>query len=187
MARRRNPREPRPPITFEDSPAIREAADRLVRQYPAHFGWLTNFKVGYIRVEGSRKRQSSNIDVGAKFRKVTGVYHGITGLDAVVEIHGWAWKDAQDDGTAEALDAHVLCHGDMTEKGALVTVQHEIGDFRWMVANYGDWQPEIKAFAEQLALFQAGSSPYRGPTQQTLEAPTPTRKRNGSDQPPAPH
>ena len=164
VRRARKPREPRARVTYEESDVVREVAHRLVRVYPAHFGWINSFAIGYVMVHGSRRREGE-IDVAAKFRKVPPVYHGITGYDAVVEVHEWAWTELAAE-QQEALIAHELCHGEMTEKGTLRVVKHDLAEFRWVVANYGAWQPEVRAFEEQLALFDR------------------KRRPKGSDQPP---
>lgn len=201
MARRpkATPKEPKAPIVYENSESIAKVAADLVRSFPTHFGWVNSFAVGYIIVRGGRRRVTPKIDVGARLRKVTGVYHGITGLDAVVEITDWRWEDQDTAQRQEALVAHVLSHGLMTEKGALQIQPHDLEEFRWVVAQYGAWQPEIVAFGEQLALFADrgpvgnGTEPRQEPiesfrTTPEDDAPTPiSKKRSAGDQPPAVH
>jgi hypothetical protein len=190
MARRRTTREPKPKVelVYEPSDAVAAVAERLIRLFPAKFGWTTNFRLGYLIIRGSKPKEGDR-DVAGRFRKVPPVYHGLTGLDAVVEIHAWAWDRLAAE-EQEALVGHELCHGSMSERGSLRVEKHDLTEFHWVVGQYGAWSPDIARFQEQLALFERNGPGYRAPKveQQKLAEPTPTRKPlNGPDQPPAVH
>ena len=160
--RTRKPKEPRVPLTYEESDVVRDVAGRLIRLFPAAFGWTTNFKLGYLLVHGSRRGSDRRLDAMAKFRKVPPVYHGITGYDAVVEVHEWAWNELTAE-QQEAIVSHELCHGEMTEKGTLRIVRHDLEEFAWVVRQYGAWAADIRRFDEQLALFDAAGPAFRTP------------------------
>ncbi len=163
MVRRRSaaPKE-KVELVYEESGIVAEVAHRLIRLFPAKFGWTSNFQLGYLLVHGS-KPKTGDRDVAGKFRKVPPVYHGLTGLDAVVEIHAWAWN-ALNAEQQEALVAHELCHGSMSERGALRVEKHDLTEFHFVVRTYGAWSADIRMFDEQLALFDANGGPYRAPT-----------------------
>lgn len=166
--RQRTAKEPTAPVTYEVSEVVGEVAHRLIRLFPAKFGWVNNFRLGYLMVHGSRPRPGAEVfDVMAKFRKVPPLYHGLTGFDAVVEVHNWAWIGF-DGAQQEAIIAHELCHGEMTDKGALRVVKHDLSEFRFVVRNWGAWQPDIRAFDEQLQLFDDAGAPTR-PTEGVQE------------------
>jgi hypothetical protein len=197
MARFRTakPKEPKAPVVYEPSPDIAEVAHRLIRLFPVQFGWTTNFKLGYIIVRGLKLNLDKKEPWG-KFKKVPPLYRGLTNLDAVVEIvaDGWSKLNAEQQ---EALIAHELCHGSMSERGALRVEKHDLEECRFVVAQWGAWDEGIRRFGEQLDLFsqrgpaiktgtqgeQEPLSAFRKPTDDT---PTPLRpsKRNGQ-QPPA--
>ncbi len=212
MVRSRRPREPKVKVelVYEESGAVAEVAHRLIRLFPVQFGWTNSFSLGYLIVRGS-KAKAGDRDVAGKFRKVPPVYHGLTGFDAVVEIHAWAW-DALAAEEQEALVAHELCHGSMSERGTLRVEKHDLTEFHFVVGQYGAWAPDIARFREQLTLFETRGPAFRTPSvaQRTLDdvdpkpkgevnadelrgeverasEPTPIRraKRNGQ-QPPAP-
>jgi putative metallopeptidase len=161
--RSRAPKEPKVKVelVYEESDAVADVAGRLIRLFPAKFGWTTNFKLGYLLVHGS-KAKTGDRDVAGKFRKVPPVYHGLTGLDAVVEIHAWAWN-ALNAEQQEALVAHELCHGSMSERGALRVEKHDLTEFHFVVGQYGAWQNDIATFAEQLSLFETRGGAFRAP------------------------
>lgn len=164
-------KEPKVPVTYEVSAVVAEVAHRLIRLYPMKFGWTTNFKLGFLMVHGSKPKPDPTFDFMAKFRKVPPLYHGLTGFDAVVEVQAWAWRDL-DANQQEALVAHELCHGEMTEKGTLRVVKHDLEEFRFVVRQWGAWKSDIRAFEEQLKLFDESGAPARATegVQEPIEA-----------------
>lgn len=204
--RRGGPKPPPAPVVYEESDAIAEVASRLIRLFVTKFGWTTSFKVGYVMVKGSKPKSDRRFDAMAKFKKVPPLYHGLAGFDAVVEVQEWAW-DSLDPTQQEALVAHELCHGSMSEKGVLRVERHDLEEFRFVVRNYGAWAQDIAAFDEQLALFDEKGGTFKAPAaeQQKLEptssdvqaaideaaakgepVPVPRRRPNGhGTQPPA--
>jgi hypothetical protein len=161
---RRTPKAPKVKVelVYEESSTIREVAERVIRLYAGKFGWTANFKLGYLLVHGSKPKEGGR-DVAARFRKVPPLYHGITGLDAVVEVHAWAWNGyAGSPGMSaeeqEAIVVHELCHGSMSERGALRVEKHDLEEFHFVVGQYGAWTADVQRFEEQLSLFAA-----RGP------------------------
>ena len=197
MARFRAPRkarEPKAPVVYEQSPEIKSVAERLVRLFPVQFGWTTNFSLGYIIVRDLKLNLDKREPWG-KFRKVPPLYRGLTGLDAVVELvaDGWGQLNAEQQ---EALVAHELCHGSMSERGALRVEKHDLEEFRFVVAQWGAWDEGIRRFGEQLDLFSQRGPAIKTGTQGEQEplsnfqkpvddVPTPIHRRNGH-QPPAP-
>jgi hypothetical protein len=163
MARTFRPKkvkEPKVPVVYEESPAIKEVADRLIRLYPVQFGWTANFKLGFIVVRGLKLNLDKREPWG-KFKKVPPLYRGLTGLDAVVELVGDGWDQLNAE-QQEALVAHELCHGSMSERGALRVEKHDLEEFRFVVAQWGAWDEGIRRFGEQLDLFS-----QRGPAIKT--------------------
>jgi hypothetical protein len=188
MARRRSrtPKEPPVPVTYEESDAVRRVAERIIRLFPGRFGWTTNFRIGYVFERGGRPRADAKLDFAARFIKVPPLWHGLQGFDAVALVKVWFWDGypalgftALSAEQQEALIAHVLCHGEMTEKGALRVVPHDLEEFRWVVANYGAWDDKVAAFGQQLAIFETKGPMVRTGTaeQTTLEDDTDLRPK----------
>ncbi len=186
IRRARAPKEPKAPVVYEESSEIRAVAERLIRLFPVQFGWVANFKIGYVIVRGLKLNLDKREPWG-KFKKVPPLYRGLTNLDAVVEIvaDGWQRLAAEQQ---EALVAHELCHGSMSERGALRIEKHDLEEFRFVVAQWGAWDEGIRRFGEQLDLFTQRGPTIRTPAieQTTLEAPTPLHRRTSGQQPPAP-
>lgn len=154
------PKDPPKPVVYEESGVVAEVAHRLIRLFPAAFGWTANFRIGYVMVSGARRKADREFDHMAKFRKVPPLYHGLTDFDAVVEVKDVYWHELNAE-QQEALVAHELCHGAMSDKGALRVVPHDLTEFRFVVRHWGAWQPDIDAFHEQLELFDATGAPAR--------------------------
>jgi hypothetical protein len=153
FARARKPREPAAPVVYEVSPEISTVMHRLIRLNPAQFGWTGNFKLGCVIVRGSRPKEQGGCVVLARFSKTPPLWHGLTGYDAIIRVEDWAWSRL---GPAEqeALVAHELCHGEMSEKGSLRVVKHDLEEFGFVVRKYGAWQQSIALFDKQLAMFE---------------------------------
>jgi Putative phage metallopeptidase len=198
MVRRpRASKEIKVPVVYEESSEIKHVAERLIRLYPVQFGWVANFKIGFVIVRGLKLNLDKREPWG-KFKKVPPLYRGLTGLDAVVELveDGWHRLAAEQQ---EALVAHELCHGSMSERGALRVEKHDLEEFRFVVAQWGAWDEGIRKFGEQLDLFtsrgpiirtpsaeQTTLTPAGGDGQDATVPPTNHRRTNGGQQPPAP-
>lgn len=172
MARRpRAPKAPPVPVVYEESPEVAIVANRLIRFFPAKFGWTSNFNLGYVMVTGSKRRDDRRFDAMAKFRKTPPLYHGLSGFDAVIEVRDWAWAGLNAE-QQEALVAHELCHGSMSEKGSLRVERHDLEEFLFVARQYGAWQADIAEFDRQLQLFDQDGTAFRAPKeaqQATLE------------------
>ena len=155
FARARKVKEPAAPVVYEVSPEIETVMHRLTRLNPVQFDWTHNFKIGCVIVRGARPKEQGGCVVLARFVKVPPLWHGLTGYDAIIRVEEWAWSRL---GAAEqeALVAHELCHGSMSEKGALRVVKHDLEEFGFVVRKYGAWQESIALFDRQLSLFEPG-------------------------------
>lgn len=149
--RRVTSKAPKIELVYEHSSALEREIAELVTQFPARFGWTKNFRLAGVIVRGG-KPGATRTDVIGRFRKTPPVYHGLTGYDAVVEVAGWWWDSATLE-QRSALVAHELCHGDMSEKGTLRLVKHDLEEFVFVVRQWGAWRSEVKLFGEQLEAF----------------------------------
>lgn len=164
FARARKPKEPAAPVAYELSPEISTVMHRLTRLNPVQFGWTNNVKLGCVIVSGSKPKEQGGCVVLARFAKVPPLWHGLTGYDAIIRVEAWAWSRL---GPAEqeALIAHELCHGEMSDKGAVRIMKHDLEEFGFVVRKYGAWQQSIALFDRQLAMFEPGlgtSAPVEG-------------------------
>lgn len=164
FARARKPKEPAAPVVYELSTEISTVMHRLTRLNPVQFGWTNNFKLGCVIVSGSKPKEQGGCVVLARFAKVPPLWHGLTGYDAIIRVEAWAWSRL---GPAEqeALIAHELCHGEMSDKGAVRIMKHDLEEFGFVVRKYGAWQQSIALFDKQLAMFEPGlgtSAPVEG-------------------------
>lgn len=168
MARPRFKRakEPAQPVVYAISSEIGEVAARLVRLFPVQFGWTANFKIGYVLVSGSQPKEQGGCVVLARFGKTPPLWHGLTGYDAIVRVEEWAWGRLDASGQ-EALVAHELSHGMMSERGAIKVLKHDLEEFGFVVRHYGAWKENIAVFDKQLSLFEPGLG-RKEPGEQTV-------------------
>ena len=156
MARTRSARVPKAkpaPITYQTSDAISSVAATLFARFEVHFNDLRQFRIAYVMVQGGREPQRDRIDgVWARFVKVPPLWKDLTGYDAVVWIREAVWKHL-DEKQREALVAHELSHGGMSEKGALIVQRHDLEDFAFVARHWGDWHEGVALYGKQLSLF----------------------------------
>lgn len=170
MPRRiRQPKEPPAPVVYAVSGEIETVMHRLIRLNTIQFGWANNFKLGCVLVTGGKPRDEGGCVILARFVKVPPLWHGLTGYDAMIRVEDWAWARLEASGQ-EALIAHELCHGSMSDKGALRLMKHDLDEFGFVVRKYGAWRDEIALFDRQLAMFEPGfgTTPTEG--EQTVVA-----------------
>lgn len=151
----RKPKEPAAPVVYEVSPEIETVMHRLIRLNPVQFGWVNNFKLGCVIVRGAKAKDEGGCVILARFVKVPPLWHGLTGYDAIIRVEDWAWRRLAAE-QQEALVTHVLCHGSMSDKGALRVVKHDLEEFGFVVRKYGAWQEGIALFDKQLSMFEPG-------------------------------
>ena len=190
FARARKVKEPPAPVVYEVSSEIEAVMHRLTRLNPAQFDWTHNFKLGCVIVRGAKPKAEGNCTVLARFVKVPPLWHGLTGYDAVIRVEEWAWSRLGPT-EQEALVAHELCHGSMSEKGALRVVKHDLEEFGFVVRKYGPWREDIALFDKQLALFEPGLGTAAATEgEQTVvpfeRRPRPARKAGPAPDGPAP-
>ena len=181
FARARRPREPAAPVVYEISPEISTVMHRLVRLNPVQFGWTGNFKLGCVIVRGSHPKEHGGCVVLARFAKVAPLWHGLTGYDAIIRVEAWAWTRL-DPSEQEALIAHELCHGEMSDKGAIRVMKHDLEEFNFVVRKYGAWQEHIALFDKQLAMFEPTLGTQAAPVEgdQTVVPFERPARRNGA-------
>jgi predicted metallopeptidase len=156
MPRRlRKVREPAVPVVFAISGEIETVMHRLIRLNPVQFGWANNFKLGCVLVTGAKAKEQGGCVILARFVKVPPLWHGLTGYDAIIRVEDWAWHRLNAS-QQEALITHELCHGSMSEKGALRVMKHDLEEFGFVVRKYGPWQENIALFDKQLSMFEPG-------------------------------
>lgn len=152
--RRREPREPKAPVTYELSTDIQTAIAQVVGAHEVQFGWVNNFPIAGVMIRGSKAKDGGGCQAIARFVKVTPLWQQLTGYSIAVVVHGWAWDRLAADGKL-ALVAHELCHGSMSEKGALRLEKHDLSEFHFVARTYGPWDDSIALFDQQLELFDA--------------------------------
>lgn len=180
--RKQREQEPAAPVVYELSPEVDSVMRRVIRLYPEQFGWTHNFKLAAVVVRGAKPKSEGGCVVLARFVKVPPLWHGLTGYDAVIRVEDWAWARLTGEGE-EALVAHELSHGSISERGTLRVLKHDLEEFGFVVRHYGAWQEHIAIFDKQLELFEPGLGRQEPPARIVLPFEP---KTNGTDQPGAP-
>ncbi len=139
---------------FRESDEVASVAARLMVEHRGHFGRLRDFEIRYATLVGRKPKPDSELDTLAKFVKVPPLYRDLFGCDAIVWVNQTLW-DALNEQQRSACVAHELCHGDVDDNGNLTVRKHDVSEFTWIVRKYGAWLPDLRQFAEQMALFEA--------------------------------
>jgi hypothetical protein len=148
-------KEPPVPVVYAINGDIETVMHRLIRLNTVQFGWTTSFKLGCVLVTGGQPKDEGGCVILARFVKVPPLWHGLTGYDAIIRVEDWAWARLDASGQ-EALVAHELCHGSMSDRGALRVMKHDLDEFGFVVRKYGAWREAIALFDRQLAMFEPG-------------------------------
>jgi hypothetical protein len=153
MARSRTPRPKADPITYAIDDELTAVATKIMARHEVHFADLRQLRIAFVMVTGGRQPNSTKIDgVWARFMKAPPIWHALTNYDAIVWVRAAVWRHLSAE-QREALVAHQLSHGVVTEKGALTVARHDLEDFAWVARNYGAWNEGVELFGKQLSLF----------------------------------
>lgn len=72
----------------------------------------------------------------------------LSGVDVLITIDFYFWTENPE--KQEALLFHELCHLMISEEGDLTTVGHDLEEFYAVIKRYGDWNHDVKPFADAL-------------------------------------
>lgn len=169
------------PAEYTDAPEVAKVAGPIIHAHHRHL-LENNVKVDFLFTSEAEKSKGK-VALGTA-RKVSGLnawlarrgddYEGVPDFFLIV-IWKTAWDDLLNDHQKRALVEHELCHlwseedekADREEgdppKIKLGIVGHDLEEFNRVVADYGGWQPDVKAFL--LAAKQAGADAEEDRTQ----------------------
>lgn len=152
--RRRTPKAQPAPITYlVESEEITPIVAALFTRFEVHFNDVRQLSIAYVMVAGGREPKRDRIDgVWAGFKKCAPLEKALHGYDAILWVRDAIWK-VIDPKQREALLAHQLSHGLVTEKGALAIQKHDVEDFAFVARHWGPWYENVELYGKQLSLF----------------------------------
>lgn len=137
-------------VGYQLSDEVERVATELIARHD-RFRWLGQFELAYLLHHTEPPKRADKHE-WAQARKVSGWQRAITSYDGALIVNAPVWQVLPDQ-RREALVLHELLHfGQDEQSGDLVLVGHDIEEFGFVVATYGQWRPSLEAFAEQLAL-----------------------------------
>ncbi len=139
-----------PEAQYADHPALKEIAIALINRHESIAVMVSDLRIGYRLRLGEPSGRGEGLLAACV--KVPTIWRDETRLDIVI----WTWEDAWtvlDSRQREALAAHELLHIGRTEKGGIQLRVHDIGEFSWVVRQYGAWLPDVAGFADALSRY----------------------------------
>ena len=133
---------------WQHSEELEAVGQRLLDRHP-RLRWLEDYPLAWLLHHADPPEKPH--DIGSA-RKVSGWARALTQVDGAVIVNAPVWRQLSEQ-QREALVLHQLLHFGQHEKtGALLTVPHDVEEFGFVVATYGQWRPSLRDFAEQLGL-----------------------------------
>lgn len=136
---------------FEESDELRRYADGLIAEHGRLRFLQAGWAVAYLLDHGEPSRNGKACAWGMA-RLVPKWARALTRYDAAITINATVWA-VLSEVQRNALMLHELCHlGENPDSGKLETVPHDVEEFGFVVATYGQWRSSLELFSEQLAL-----------------------------------
>lgn len=130
------------------APEVEEVAKKIIED---HRPDIKDAKIAYM-FRNKAQTKSGKIVMGS-VKKVSALYHEITGLDYIVKIPYDVWSGL-DEQTKEALIDHELRHCGKNEDGEFVYIEHDFEGFIGTLKMYGFWQPDLKLLQKNIIQMQ---------------------------------
>lgn len=136
--------------TYAANADLRVVADELIARYPESLGYLSSFKLIFLR------RASSRTDNEFHPMSASGAFirsdreRAIRGdVDAGLWLQGTFWDRFNPEQRRAWMHSLLLRFG-MTPKGALRLLRPDVVEWAQVVRIYGPWADQLKLFAEGL-------------------------------------
>lgn len=141
-------------VGYQLSEEVEAVAGRLISEHD-RLRFLEVFEVAYLLHHAEPPKRADKHE-WANARKVSGWARALTKYDGALVVNAPVWQVLTEQ-HREALLLHELLHFGQDERtGDLVLVGHDIEEFGYVVATYGQWRPSLTHFAEQLGLGLGG-------------------------------
>lgn len=135
---------------FEISDEVEAVARKLIDRHGRLY-FLDQFRIGYL-LHHTDPPKSKDRHKWATARLAPKWALPFMKVDGCITVNQPVWQVLSEE-RREALMLHELLHyGQNEDSGALETVPHDIEEFGFVVAEYGQWRNSLVYFAEQLAL-----------------------------------
>jgi predicted metallopeptidase len=139
-------------LDYYRSDEVMAVARRLVDRHAVTLARLRDFELVYLLRHVEGELEEKRLDAIAKAFKAPALWHDVAGVDAGIWIDDRYWKLFGEQ-QREAVCLHELLHLGVNDNGQIKLLDHDVEDFGMVVRLYGPWIPNLRRFAEQLALF----------------------------------
>lgn len=138
------------PRGYAHSEELEAVAERLIASH-TRLNFLEEHHLAYL-LDWEGPPATLATDTVGKARRVTGWQQALTPHRGALVVDARTWQ-VLGERQREALVLHHLLHfSENPKSGALELVGHDVEEFGLVAATYGQWQPSLRNFAEQLAM-----------------------------------
>lgn len=146
--------------TYQPNSDIAAVATELIGRYPEALGFLTNFRLTFLRRTSTRTDNEFHpMSASGAFIRSDRERAIRTDVDAGIWLQGTFWDRFTVDQRRAWVHSLLLRLG-MTPKGALRLVRPDVAEFAQIARLYGPWADQLRLFADGL---DAHSSPAPKP------------------------
>ena len=136
--------------TYTPNADITTVAEELIARYPESLGFLTNFRLIFLRRSSTRTDNEFHVMAASgSFIRSDRERAIRTDIDAGVWLQGTFW-DRFDPTQRRAWVHSLLLRFAMTPKGALRLQRPDVVEWAQVARLYGPWVDQLKLFAEGL-------------------------------------
>lgn len=139
--------------TYQPNSDIAAVATELIGRYPESLGFLTNFRLTYLRRSSSRTDNEFHpLSAAGSFIRSDRERAIRTDVDAGIWLQGTFWDRFSVDQRRAWVHSLLLRFG-MTPKGALRLLRPDVVEWAQVARIYGPWADQLKLFQEGLDAF----------------------------------
>lgn len=136
--------------TYQPNSDIAVVASALIGRYPESLGFLTNFRLTYLRRTSSRTDNEFHpLSAAGSFIRSDRERAIRTDVDAGIWLQGTFWDRFSPEQRMAWVHSLLLRFG-MTPKGALRLLRPDVVEWAQVARIYGPWADQLKLFAEGL-------------------------------------
>lgn len=135
---------------YQLSDEVRAVAERIIEAHP-RLQYLAAHNLVYL-LDHEGPPEHLTTDAVAKARRITGWQQALTPHRGALVVDAKTWAVLGERQRSALMLHHLLHFGENERTGALELVGHDVEEFHLVAATYGQWQPSLRDFAEQLAM-----------------------------------
>lgn len=135
---------------YQRSDELEALAERVIAGH-GRLRFLEDHNLAYL-LDHEGPPENLTTDSVGKARRITGWQQALTPHRGALIVDAKTWAVLGEKQRAALVLHHLLHFGENEKSGALEIVGHDVEEFHLVVATYGQWQPSLRDFAEQLGM-----------------------------------